>query len=46
LERRYEMSAPQGVRGRNSDNTLIRQRLGWERSTPLATGKPSHTNGS
>jgi len=29
---------PQGVRGRNSDNTLIRDVLGWEPSTRLADG--------
>jgi nucleoside-diphosphate-sugar epimerase len=38
LRRRYDLDAPKGVRGRNSDNTLIRARLGWEPSTPLATG--------
>jgi nucleoside-diphosphate-sugar epimerase len=38
LERRYDLSAPQGVRGRNSDNTLIRERLGWEPTTPLEEG--------
>jgi nucleoside-diphosphate-sugar epimerase len=38
LRRRYDLSAPQGVRGRNSDNTMIRQRLGWEPSTPLQVG--------
>jgi GDP-D-mannose 3', 5'-epimerase len=38
LARRYDTSAPQGVRGRNSDNTLIRERLGWEPSTPLREG--------
>jgi GDP-D-mannose 3', 5'-epimerase len=38
LERRYDLSAPQGVRGRNSDNTLIRQELGWELSIPLRVG--------
>ncbi|HWG73100.1 MAG TPA: NAD-dependent epimerase/dehydratase family protein [Acidimicrobiales bacterium] len=38
LERRYELDAPQGVRGRNSDNTLIRERYGWEPSTPLVDG--------
>jgi nucleoside-diphosphate-sugar epimerase len=38
LERTYNLSAPQGVRGRNSDNTLIRQYLGWEPSIPLMTG--------
>ena len=29
---------PQGVRGRTSDNTLIREKLGWEPSQPLSTG--------
>jgi len=29
---------PEGVRGRNSDNTLIKQKLGWEPSTSLAVG--------
>jgi nucleoside-diphosphate-sugar epimerase len=38
LKRRYILDAPKGVRGRNSDNTLIRERLGWEPSTPLADG--------
>jgi GDP-D-mannose 3', 5'-epimerase len=38
LKRRYNLDAPKGVRGRNSDNTLIRERLGWEPSTPLSVG--------
>jgi GDP-D-mannose 3', 5'-epimerase len=38
LTRRYNLDAPKGVRGRNSDNTLILERLGWEPSTPLAVG--------
>ena len=38
LKRRYNLDAPKGVRGRNSDNTRIRERLGWEPSTPLADG--------
>jgi nucleoside-diphosphate-sugar epimerase len=38
VTRRYDLSAPQGVRGRNSDNTLIRQLLGWEPSVGLKTG--------
>jgi len=29
---------PQGVRGRNSDNTLIREALGWEPLIPMAEG--------
>jgi nucleoside-diphosphate-sugar epimerase len=38
LERNYKLDAPLGVRGRNSDNTLVQERLGWEPSTSLATG--------
>ena len=37
-ERRYDLSAPKGVNGRNSDNTLIRRKLGWEPNTPLREG--------
>ena len=38
LRRVYNLSAPKGVRGRNSDNTLIRERLGWAPSIPLEVG--------
>lgn len=38
VERRYDLSAPQGVRGRNSDNTMIRAELGWEPGIRLETG--------
>ena len=38
LKRQYVLDAPQGVRGRNSDNSLIRKVLDWEPSTPLADG--------
>ena len=38
VERRYLLDAPKGVRGRSSDNTMIRERLGWEPTTPLADG--------
>jgi nucleoside-diphosphate-sugar epimerase len=38
LERRYDLSAPRGVNGRNSDNTLIQKYLGWEPGIPLRTG--------
>ena len=38
LNRNYDLSKPQGVRGRNSDNTLIRETLGWEPEVNLATG--------
>jgi GDP-D-mannose 3', 5'-epimerase len=38
LRRTYKLDAPQGVRGRNSDNTLIRKRLGWEPQISLEDG--------
>jgi nucleoside-diphosphate-sugar epimerase len=38
LERRYDLDAPKGVRGRNSDNTLIRKYLAWEPSISLHEG--------
>lgn len=38
LARHYDLSAPQGVRGRNSDNTMIVERLGWEPSISLREG--------
>ena len=38
LERSYDLSAPQGVRGRSSDNTLCREVLGWEPSITLREG--------
>jgi GDP-D-mannose 3', 5'-epimerase len=38
LKRRYKLDAPKGVRGRNSDNTLVTQRLGWAPSIRLEDG--------
>src|SRR5438045_1832456 len=38
LKRRYNLSAPKGVNGRNSDNTLIRKVFNWEPSTRLRDG--------
>jgi GDP-D-mannose 3', 5'-epimerase len=38
LKRTYNLSAPKGVNGRNSDNTLIQQKLGWQPSIRLETG--------
>jgi GDP-D-mannose 3',5'-epimerase len=38
LKRNYNLSAPKGVNGRNSDNTLIQEYLGWEPSTTLQNG--------
>ena len=36
----HDLTKPQGVRGRNSDNTLIKKVLGWEPSTAIATWLP------
>ncbi len=38
VERKYQLDAPLGVRGRNSDNTLIQEKLGWEPSITLKEG--------
>jgi nucleoside-diphosphate-sugar epimerase len=38
LKRKYKLDAPKGVRGRNSDNTLIEKYLGWEPSIRLRDG--------
>ena len=38
LERSYDLDAPKGVAGRNSDNTFIQSVLGWEPRTPLRDG--------
>jgi len=38
LKRHYKLDAPKGVRGRSSDNTLIRNLLGWEPSISLREG--------
>ena len=38
LEREYNLDAPKGVRGRNSDNTKIHEYLGWEPNVALRDG--------
>ena len=38
LERQYELDAPRGVAGRNSDNTFVKKVLKWEPNTPLDVG--------
>jgi len=38
LTKRHELNRPQGVRGRNSDNSRLRAVLGWEPKTPLREG--------
>ena len=34
----YKLDAPLGVRGRNSNNDLIREKLGWDYSQTLEEG--------
>lgn len=38
LEREYDLDAPQGVAGRNSDNTFIKSVLKWEPTLPFSKG--------
>jgi GDP-D-mannose 3',5'-epimerase len=38
LKRNYDLRAPKGVNGRNSDNTLIKTYLNWEPDTTLHAG--------
>jgi len=38
VKRNYNLAAPKGVNGRNSDNTMIRRALGWEPSIRLRAG--------
>jgi nucleoside-diphosphate-sugar epimerase len=38
LSKRHNLKGPQGVRGRNSDNRLLREVLGWEPSILLRQG--------
>ncbi|MCS3685511.1 nucleoside-diphosphate-sugar epimerase [Salinibacter ruber] len=38
LDREYDLTKPQGVDGRNSDNTKILSELGWEPPTALRDG--------
>lgn len=38
ISKKYNLEAPQGVRGRNSDNTKLRQVLNWEPRTSLEDG--------
>jgi GDP-D-mannose 3', 5'-epimerase len=41
LVKRHDLSKPQGVRGRNSDNTLLNKILGWEPAITLEDGLAS-----
>jgi nucleoside-diphosphate-sugar epimerase len=38
LKRTYDLDAPKGVRGRNSDNNLIKKELNWAPSITLTEG--------
>jgi nucleoside-diphosphate-sugar epimerase len=40
LQRHYNLDAPKGVRGRNSDNSMLLERLGWAPRTRLEAGLP------
>lgn len=43
LNKKHDTSKPQGVRGRNSDNSRLREKLGWEPKIPLRVGlKPTY----
>ncbi len=37
-KRKWHVDGPQGVRGRNSDNTMLREVLGWEPQLSLEDG--------
>jgi nucleoside-diphosphate-sugar epimerase len=38
VEKNHKLDAPLGVRGRNSNNDLIREKLGWDYSQTLEEG--------
>ncbi|MEM6312888.1 MAG: NAD-dependent epimerase/dehydratase family protein, partial [Planctomycetota bacterium] len=38
LQRHHDLDAPQGVAGRNSDNTFIKEKIGWEPTVDLHAG--------
>jgi len=38
VNRKYDLSAPKGVNGRNSENTRIKEYLNWEPDTALRVG--------
>lgn len=38
ISKRYDLTKPQGVRGRNSDNTRLKEVLGWEPAVSLEAG--------
>jgi nucleoside-diphosphate-sugar epimerase len=41
MNRKYDLNAPRGVAGRNSDNTFIKKILDWEPDTKLDKGLAS-----
>jgi GDP-D-mannose 3',5'-epimerase len=44
VRKRHDPAKPQGVRGRNSDNTRLKDVLGWEPRTPIAEGlRPTYS---
>ena len=45
VQKMYKLDAPTGVRGRNSNNDLIREKLGWDYEQTLQRVFVKHTNG-
>ena len=45
VKKLYKLDAPTGVRGRNSNNDLIRENLGWDYSQSLEEGIRKLTHG-
>ena len=38
VEKNYQLNMPKGVRGRSSNNDLVREKLGWDFETSLRSG--------
>ena len=38
VDENYQLDKPKGVRGRSSDNTLVKNKLGWEPKFNLKNG--------
>ena len=38
LRRHHDLSKPQGVRGRNSDNTVLKEVIGWQPAITIQVG--------
>ena len=38
VEKNYQLDKPKGVRGRSSNNDLVREKLGWDFEVSLKSG--------